>query len=75
MGLAMGIKGMVIAEIWVYIGTGELLGTFILSPRRLELYYALAVMIIVVAVALNEALKVAEKKLRPFSRVQQEAQA
>ncbi|MGH9244027.1 MAG: ABC transporter permease [Acidimicrobiales bacterium] len=73
MGLAMGIKGMVIAEIWVYIGTGELLGSFILSPRRLELYYALAVMIIVVAVALNEALKVAEKKLRPFSRVQQEA--
>ena len=73
MGLAMAIKGMVIAEIWVYIGTGKLLTAFTLSPRRLDLYYALAVMIIAVAVVLNELLKVAEQRLRPYARVQQEA--
>lgn len=70
MGLAMAIKGMVIAEIWVYIGTGELLTAFTLSPRRLDLYYALAVMIIAVAIILNELLKVAEQRLRPYARVQ-----
>ena len=70
MGLAMAIKGMVIAEIWVYIGTGELLTAFTLSPRRLDLYYALAVVIIGVAIILNELLKVAEQRLRPFARVQ-----
>jgi ABC-type nitrate/sulfonate/bicarbonate transport system permease component len=73
MGLAMAIKGMVIAEIWVYIGTGKLLTAFTLSPRRLDLYYALAVLIIGVAIVLNELLKVAEQRLRPYSRVQQEA--
>lgn len=72
MGLAMAIKGMVIAEIWVFIGTGELLGSFILSPRRLDLYYALALMIIAVAVTLNELLKAAENRLRPYSRIQLE---
>jgi ABC-type nitrate/sulfonate/bicarbonate transport system permease component len=70
MGLAMAIKGMVIAEIWVYIGTGELLTAFTLSPRRLDLYYALAVVIIAVAIILNELLKVAEQRLRPYARVQ-----
>jgi ABC-type nitrate/sulfonate/bicarbonate transport system permease component len=73
MGLAMAIKGMVIAEIWVYIGTGELLGAFTLSPRRLDLYYALAIVIIAVAVGLNELLKMAERRLRPYAQVQQEA--
>jgi len=72
MGLAMAIKGMVIAEIWVYIGTGKLLSAFTLSPRRLDLYYALAIMIIAVAIALNELLKEAERRLRPFSQVQRE---
>jgi NitT/TauT family transport system permease protein/sulfonate transport system permease protein len=69
MGLAMAIKGMVIAEIWVYIGTGELLTAFTLSPRRLDLYYALAVVIIAVAIILNELLKAAEQRLRPYARV------
>jgi ABC-type nitrate/sulfonate/bicarbonate transport system permease component len=72
MGLSMAIKGMVIAEIWVYIGTGELLTAFTLSPRRLDLYYALAVVIIAVAVTLNALLKIAERRLRPYSRFQRQ---
>lgn len=73
MGLAMAIKGMVIAEIWVSIGTGQLLGSFTLSPRRLDLYYALAIVIVAVAVALNGGLKVAERRLRPYAAVEHEA--
>jgi ABC-type nitrate/sulfonate/bicarbonate transport system permease component len=72
MGLAMAIKGMVIAEIWVYIGTGELLTAFTLSPRRLDLYYALATVIIVVAVTANALLKIAEQRLRPYAKVQRQ---
>lgn len=72
MGLAMAIKGMVIAEIWVYIGTGELLTAFTLSPRRLDLYYALAAVIITVAVTANALLKMAEQRLRPYSKVQEQ---
>jgi NitT/TauT family transport system permease protein/sulfonate transport system permease protein len=75
MGLAMAIKGMVIAEIWVYIGTGELLTAFTLSPRRLDLYYALAAVIIIVAVSANELLKVAEQKLRPYAKYQRQEAA
>jgi ABC-type nitrate/sulfonate/bicarbonate transport system permease component len=72
MGLSMGIKGMVIAEIWVFIGTGDLLSSFTLSPRRLDLYYALALTIIAVAIALNELLKWVERRLRPYAQVGQE---
>ncbi len=75
MGLAMAIKGMVIAEIWVYIGTGELLTAFTLSPRRLDLYYALAFVIVAVAVTANWGLKVAEQRLRPYSRFQRQEAA
>ena len=69
LGLAMALKGMVIAEIWVSIGTGHLLGSFVLSPRRLDLYYALATLIIAIAVGMNELLKVVERRLRPYAQI------
>jgi ABC-type nitrate/sulfonate/bicarbonate transport system permease component len=56
----------------IRMGTGQLLTAFTLSPRRLDLYYALAVVIITVAVVLNELLKAAEKRLRPYARFQQQ---
>jgi ABC-type nitrate/sulfonate/bicarbonate transport system permease component len=65
LGFGMAMKGMVIAEIWVFSGTGNLLETFSRSPRRLDLYYALVLLIIAFAVSINEALKWAERKLRP----------
>jgi ABC-type nitrate/sulfonate/bicarbonate transport system permease component len=73
MGLSMAIKGMVIAELWVRIGMGMLLGSFVLSPRRLDLYYALSLVIIAVAVSLTGLLKIAERRLRPFSPALEEA--
>jgi ABC-type nitrate/sulfonate/bicarbonate transport system permease component len=73
LGLGMALKGMVIAELWVYRGTGELFTQFTSAPRRLDLYYALALVIIAIAVALNETLKWVERKLRPVMRTVEEA--
>lgn len=68
LGFGMAMKGMVIAELWVLTGTGRLLETFSSSPLRLDLYYALVVLIVAIAVTTNEALKWAERRLRPASR-------
>lgn len=69
LGFGMAMKGMVIAELWVLRGTGRLLNTFSSSPLRLDLYYALVLLIVAIAVGTNEALKRAERRLRPASRV------
>jgi ABC-type nitrate/sulfonate/bicarbonate transport system permease component len=69
LGFGMAMKAMVIAELWVLRGTGRLLNTFSSSPMRLDLYYALVLLIVAIAVGTNEALKWAERRLRPASRV------
>lgn len=69
LGLGMALKGMVIAELWVFAGTGELFTRFTLSPRRLDLYFALATLIITIAISLNEALKWTERRLRPAAQI------
>jgi NitT/TauT family transport system permease protein len=69
LGFGMAMKGMIIAELWVLRGTGRLLESFSSSPRRLDLYYALVILIVAIAVSINELLKWAERKLRPASRV------
>jgi ABC-type nitrate/sulfonate/bicarbonate transport system permease component len=69
LGLGMALKGMIIAELWVLRGTGELLVQFTSAPRRLDLYYALAVLIVAIAVGSNELLKWIERKLRPYAQV------
>jgi ABC-type nitrate/sulfonate/bicarbonate transport system permease component len=69
LGFGMAMKGMVIAELWVLRGTGRLLETFSSSPLRLDLYYALVLLIVAIAVGTNEALKWAERRLRPASGV------
>jgi ABC-type nitrate/sulfonate/bicarbonate transport system permease component len=73
LGFGMAMKGMVIAELWVLKGTGRLLETFSSSPLRLDLYYAIVVLIVAIAVGTNEALKWAERKLRPASRLHETA--
>lgn len=68
LGFGMAMKGMVIAELWVLRGTGRLLETFSNSPRRLDLYYALVMLIVALAVSVNEVLKWGERRLRPAAR-------
>jgi ABC-type nitrate/sulfonate/bicarbonate transport system permease component len=69
LGFGMAMKGMVIAELWIFSGAGNLLETFSRSPLRLDLYYPLVLLIIGFAVLVNELLKLAERRLRPATRV------
>ena len=70
LGFGMAIKGMVIAELWIFSGAGNLLETFSRSPLRLDLYYPLVLLIIIFAVVVNELLKWAERRLRPAARAE-----
>ena len=69
LGFGMAMKGMVIAELWIFSGAGRLLETFSRSPLRLDLYYPLVLLIIAFAVVVNELLKLAERKLRPAAQL------
>jgi ABC-type nitrate/sulfonate/bicarbonate transport system permease component len=69
LGFGMAMKGMVIAELWIFSGAGNLLETFSRSPLRLDLYYPLVLLIIAFAVFVNEGLKWAERRLRPAAHV------
>jgi ABC-type nitrate/sulfonate/bicarbonate transport system permease component len=70
LGFGMAMKGMVIAELWIFSGAGNLLETFSRSPLRLDLYYPLVLLIIIFAVVVNELLKWAERRLRPAARAE-----
>ena len=68
LGLGMALKGFVIAEIWVVVGTGSLLvrtGAF----RQLDIYFAIALAIAAIGVGCNESLKAVERRLRPYARL------
>ncbi|GAB2460641.1 ABC transporter permease subunit [Nocardioides hungaricus] len=62
LGLGMAIKGMVIAEIWISIGTGYLLRQFG-GLRELDLYFALAILIVAVALLADKMLHLVETRL------------
>ena len=68
LGLGMALKGFVIAEIWVILGTGELLvktGAF----RQLDIFFSLALVIAAIGVLSNELMKSLERRLRPWARL------
>lgn len=62
LGLGMAIKGMVIAELWISIGTGHLLRQFG-SLRELDLYFALAILVIAIALFADKILYLIETRL------------
>lgn len=67
LGLGMALKGMIIAELWVTVGTGGLmkgLGAF----RELDVYFALMILIVAVAVGANELLRALERRLTPWEQ-------
>jgi ABC-type nitrate/sulfonate/bicarbonate transport system permease component len=72
LGLGMALKGFVIAEIWVIVGTGALLiesG----SLRILDTYYAIALVIAAIGISVNEGMKALERRLRPYASLDAEA--
>jgi ABC-type nitrate/sulfonate/bicarbonate transport system permease component len=67
LGLSTAIKGMVIAEIWVTVGIGLLLKNFGVF-LRLDLFFALAIVIIAIGLISTSLLKMLENRLRPWTR-------
>jgi ABC-type nitrate/sulfonate/bicarbonate transport system permease component len=70
LGLGMALKGMIIAELWVTVGTGRLLKTTG-SQRQLDVFFALAILIILIAVAASQGLKALERRVDPGTRARE----
>ena len=68
LGLSTAIKGMVIAEIWVTVGIGLLLQNFG-NFLRMDLFFALATIIITIGVISTSLLRLLENRLRPWTRM------
>ncbi|MGI8516210.1 MAG: ABC transporter permease [Acidimicrobiia bacterium] len=67
LSLAAAIKGMVISEIWVTFGIGLLLKNFG-AFRRMDMFLAIAVLVVTVGVAATTLLKALENRIRPWAR-------
>lgn len=66
LGLGQAVQGMIIAEIWVTLGTGRALVSLGLD-RKLGEFFALAAVIVVIGTALTQLLLVAQRRLTPWS--------
>lgn len=59
LGLAAAVQGMVIAELWIVTGLGELLKN-LAQFRRLPEFYAIVILVVAVALALTGIVRLAE---------------
>lgn len=66
LGLGQAVQGMIIAELWVTIGTGRKLVTLGLD-RELGEFFALAAVIVLVGTILTHLLLVMQERLSPWS--------
>jgi len=69
LGLGIAVQGMIVAELWVAVGTGSLLIN-LGAQRRLPEFFALTGMVIVLSLALTELVRAYERRL--FARHQLE---
>ncbi len=68
LGLGSAVKGMIVAELWIYFGTGQLmeaLGT----NRDLPPFFSIAVWVVVIAAGLTGLLQYLQRRLMPWSSV------
>jgi ABC-type nitrate/sulfonate/bicarbonate transport system permease component len=66
LGLGQAIQGMIIAELWVTLGTGRKLITLGLD-RNLGEFFALASVVVVIGTLLTQSLLILQKRLSPWS--------
>ena len=66
LGLGQAIQGMIIAELWVTLGTGRKLITLGLD-RNLGEFFALASIVVVIGTLLTQSLLILQKRLSPWS--------
>jgi ABC-type nitrate/sulfonate/bicarbonate transport system permease component len=63
LGLGMAFKAMIIAELWISTGTGGLIDQ-VGAQRQLDLFYALAALLVALAVTIYLVLSWVEDRLR-----------
>lgn len=66
LGLGQAVQGMIIAELWITIGTGRRLVTLGLD-RELGQFFALAAIIVLIGTLLTQLLVLAQQRLSPWS--------
>ncbi len=67
LGFGLGLKGMVIAELWVTVGVGSLLSTFS-AFLRIDMLFGLTIVIVAIAVLFTEGIAWFERRLRGWAR-------
>lgn len=66
-GFGLALKGMVIAELWVTVGVGQLLSTFA-SFLRTDMLFAVTFVIVAAAVVCTEAIAWLERRVRGWAK-------
>jgi ABC-type nitrate/sulfonate/bicarbonate transport system permease component len=66
-GFGLALKGMVIAELWVTVGVGQLLSTFA-AFLRTDMLFAVTVVIVAIAVICTEGIAWFERRVRRWAR-------
>jgi len=68
LGLGSAVKGMIVAEIWVYFGTGKAM-TALGENRDLPPFFSMALWVVLIAAGLTGGLQLAERRAMPWSNV------
>lgn len=66
LGMGQAVQGMVIAELWISVGTGRSLQSLGLA-RKLGEFFALASLVVIVGVALTQLLLLAQRHFTPWA--------
>lgn len=67
LGFGLALKGMVIAELWVTVGVGQLLSTFS-SFLRTDMLFAVTFAVVAVAVVCTEGIAWFERRVRGWAQ-------
>ncbi len=68
LGLGSAVKGMIVAELWVYFGTGRLM-TALGTNRDLPPFFSTAIWIVIIAAGLTGLLQYLQRRFMPWSSV------
>lgn len=66
LGLGQSVQGMIIAELWVRVDTGERLSALALR-RELGEFFALTIVVVVIGAMLTHLMLVAQRRLTPWA--------
>jgi NitT/TauT family transport system permease protein len=66
LGMGQAIQGMVVAELWITLGTGRRLQSLGLA-RQLGEFFALAATVVIFGIILTQGLRLLQRRLTPWA--------